>query len=141
MKPITGDIKFFEANITHQRNGKKNHFFKKRKWSYRVIFVPETIGALAFCNKNEKIVKRIDYGLVISNVGGPGKFGYKQSFEKSNFINTNLQGYIKSLIALFKQYILYNRDVINENSNPISIWILKVSADYIYTVRINKNIF
>ena len=29
MKPITGDIKFFEANITHQRYGKKNHFFKK----------------------------------------------------------------------------------------------------------------
>ena len=26
---------------------------KKRKWSYRVIFVPETIGALVFCNKNE----------------------------------------------------------------------------------------
>ena len=30
MKPITGDIKFFEANITHQRNGKKNHFFKNK---------------------------------------------------------------------------------------------------------------
>ncbi len=30
MKPITGDIKFFEANITHQRNGKKSHFFKNQ---------------------------------------------------------------------------------------------------------------
>ena len=30
MKPITGDIKFFEANITHQRNGNKNHFFKNK---------------------------------------------------------------------------------------------------------------
>ena len=30
MKPFTGDIKFFEANITHQRNGKKNHFFKNQ---------------------------------------------------------------------------------------------------------------
>ena len=29
MKPLCGDIKFFEANITHQRNGKKNHSFKK----------------------------------------------------------------------------------------------------------------
>ena len=29
-EPITGDIKFFEANITHQRNGKKNHFFKNQ---------------------------------------------------------------------------------------------------------------
>ena len=30
MKPTTGDIKFFKANITHQRNGKKNHFFKNK---------------------------------------------------------------------------------------------------------------
>ena len=30
MKPIAGEIKFFEANITHQRNGKKNHFFNNK---------------------------------------------------------------------------------------------------------------
>ena len=30
MKPLCGDIKFFEANITHQRNGNKNHFFKNK---------------------------------------------------------------------------------------------------------------
>ena len=30
MKPITGDIKFFEANITHKRNGNKKHFFKNK---------------------------------------------------------------------------------------------------------------
>ena len=28
MKPVCGDIKFFEANITHKRNGEKNHSFK-----------------------------------------------------------------------------------------------------------------
>ena len=30
MKPFTGDIKFFEANINHKRYGKKKHFFKNR---------------------------------------------------------------------------------------------------------------
>ena len=30
MKPFTGDIKFFEANINHERYGKKKHFFKNR---------------------------------------------------------------------------------------------------------------
>ena len=30
MKPLSGDIKFFEASITHQRNGEKNHFFKNK---------------------------------------------------------------------------------------------------------------
>ena len=30
MKSFTGDIKFFEANINHERYGKKKHFFKNR---------------------------------------------------------------------------------------------------------------
>ena len=30
MQPLTVDIKFFEANINHERYGKKKHFFKNR---------------------------------------------------------------------------------------------------------------
>ncbi len=30
MKPVTADIKFFEANINHKRYGEKKHFFKNR---------------------------------------------------------------------------------------------------------------
>ena len=30
MESVCGDIKFFEANITHQRNGEKNHSFKNQ---------------------------------------------------------------------------------------------------------------
>ena len=30
MKSLTGDIKFFEANIFHERYGKKKHFFENR---------------------------------------------------------------------------------------------------------------
>ena len=43
---------------------------KKRKNTYRILFIPETIGAIAYCKKNEKIMKKIDIGLVISTVGG-----------------------------------------------------------------------
>ena len=49
----------------------------KTKWSYRFIFVPETIGAIAYCNLNENKLKQIDNALVITTVGGPGNFGYK----------------------------------------------------------------
>ena len=27
---------------------------KNRYWSYRIIFIPETIGAIAYCKLNEK---------------------------------------------------------------------------------------
>jgi len=56
-------------------------------WSYRIVFVPETIGAITYCYKNEKYMKNIDIGLVVTTAGGPGKYGYKQSWDKNNFLN------------------------------------------------------
>ena len=64
---------------------------KKTNWSYRVVFVPETIGAIAYCNKNENIMKQIDTALVITTVGGPGKFGYKKSWDENHKINSEIE--------------------------------------------------
>lgn len=58
-----------------------------RRYSYRIVFVPETIGAVAYCAYNEAAMQQIDIGLVITTVGGPGKFGYKQSFDPNHPIN------------------------------------------------------
>ncbi len=58
-----------------------------RRYSYRIVFVPETIGAIAYCALNEQAMKQIDLGLVITTVGGPGKFGYKQSFNPDHAVN------------------------------------------------------
>lgn len=59
--------------------------------SYRVVFVPETIGAVAYCRQNEQAMRRIDTGLVITTVGGPGKFAYKQSFQPDHRINALIE--------------------------------------------------
>ena len=64
---------------------------ENRHWSYRVVFVPETIGAIAYCAHNEDTIKELDFGLVITTVGGPGKFGYKQSFEANHPINNMIE--------------------------------------------------
>jgi len=58
-----------------------------RYYSYRIVFVPETIGAIAYCARNEDAMKQIDCGLVITTVGGPGPFGYKQSFNAGHALN------------------------------------------------------
>ena len=58
-----------------------------RYWSYRFVFVPETIGAVAYSAINQVAMRSIDIGLVITTVGGPGKFSYKQSWDGSHFIN------------------------------------------------------
>lgn len=48
-------------------------------WSYRFIFAPATIGALAWLARNQAAVQRIDHGLVVSCVGDGGGPNYKRS--------------------------------------------------------------
>ncbi|OGD63351.1 peptidase M28 [Candidatus Beckwithbacteria bacterium RBG_13_42_9] len=52
---------------------------KKLKYSYRFLFIPETIGAIAWLSLNEKKVSRIKHGLVITCVGDAGKLTYKKT--------------------------------------------------------------
>jgi aminopeptidase-like protein len=61
------------------------------EFSYRIIFVPETIGAIAYCANNEKAMKSIKNGLVVTTCGGAGKYGYKQSWDSNNFINSMIE--------------------------------------------------
>jgi len=61
------------------------------KRSYRIIWIPETIGAIAYCALNEAIMRKIDVGLVVTSVGGPGQFGYKKSHDTNHSVNTIIE--------------------------------------------------
>ncbi len=60
---------------------------RKTRYSYRVIFVPETIGAIAYCAHNEAAMKAIDAGFVITCTAGKGPWGYKASFDANHRVN------------------------------------------------------
>lgn len=49
------------------------------RYSYRFLFMPGTIGAIAWLALNEATTKRIRHGLVLSCVGDAGSFTYKKS--------------------------------------------------------------
>ena len=51
----------------------------KLKYSYRFLFVPETIGVITWLSQNESNVKKIKHGLVAYCVGDPGNSSYKKS--------------------------------------------------------------
>lgn len=52
----------------------------KRKYTYRFVFIPETIGALTYLNKyGEHLKKYCKAGYVITCIGDRGIFHYKQS--------------------------------------------------------------
>jgi len=59
----------------------------KLKHSYRFALVPETIGAIAYLAKNEKEMKKVNGGYVLTCVAGPSKFSYKPTFSENNFID------------------------------------------------------
>lgn len=81
---------------------------RELNYSYRIVFVPETIGAIAYCANNKAVIKSIDCGFVVTCVGGAGKYSYKQSFDKSHFINQLIE-------KMFEEdgldYVVYSFDI------------------------------
>jgi len=51
----------------------------KPYYSYRFLFIPETIGAITWLSKNESNLEKIKHGLVATCVGDSGIITYKKS--------------------------------------------------------------
>jgi aminopeptidase-like protein len=51
----------------------------RNRYSYRFLFVPGMIGAIAWLARNQTHTDRIKHGLVLTCVGDPGAFHYKKS--------------------------------------------------------------
>jgi aminopeptidase-like protein len=65
---ITVAVKLAEAMATCQR-----------RYSYRFLFIPGTIGSIAWLAQNEQVVSRIKHGLVLTGVGDAANITYKKS--------------------------------------------------------------
>ena len=50
-----------------------------RRYTYRFLFIPGTIGSITWLACNESIIPRIKHGLVVTCVGDPGRSTYKKS--------------------------------------------------------------
>ena len=74
------------------------------KWSYRIIFIPETIGAISYIKYNKKIIKNIDFGLNISCVGGKGPLSYKETWNKNHFLNSLIKKIFLKNNLIHKKY-------------------------------------
>lgn len=52
---------------------------QKTRYSYRFLFLPGTIGSIAWLSLNENKVSNIKHGVVVACVGDAGRFTYKKS--------------------------------------------------------------
>jgi len=53
---------------------------KKPNRSWRILFLPETIGAIAYLHENQPRMENVIGGLVATCCGGSGPLGYKESY-------------------------------------------------------------
>jgi len=52
---------------------------RPRRYTYRFLFIPGTIGAITWLSRNEDAASRVRHGLVLACVGDTGPFSYKKS--------------------------------------------------------------
>ncbi len=50
-----------------------------RRYSYRFLFIPGTIGSITWLSRNEGAARRIRHGLVLACLGDRGEMSYKRS--------------------------------------------------------------
>lgn len=65
-------------------------------YSYRILFLPETIGSIVYLSKNYKeMQKRIIAGFVLAQIGLNRNLIFKKTRDEHNFINETIENILK----------------------------------------------
>ena len=80
------------------------------KYSYRVIFIPETVGCLAFLKKNLKNLKnKLLFGYTITCIGDGGNFSFLPDKNSSSLVNRFTLNFFKKNKIRIKKYSWLDR--------------------------------
>jgi aminopeptidase-like protein len=58
-----------------------------RRFTYRLVFAPGTIGSLTWLKRNERALRRVRHALVLGLLGDPGALTYKRSRRETHEID------------------------------------------------------
>jgi len=83
---------------------------KKTKYSYKILFTPETIGSIVFIKKNfNKLKKNVIVGYNISCIGDKGNFSFLPSRNETSLSNRIILNLFKKFQIQFKKYTWLDR--------------------------------
>lgn len=83
---------------------------KKNKLSLRFLFIPETIGSIAYINKNlKRLKKKIIGGLVLTCIGDENKFSYLSTKYQNTISDQAILETFKALKIKFKKFSFLER--------------------------------
>jgi aminopeptidase-like protein len=66
-----------------------------RKYSYRFLFIPGTIGSITWLSQNKERTKLIRHGVVLTGIGDPGHVTYKRSRQGHAYIDRAITHVLK----------------------------------------------
>jgi len=76
-----------------------------KKYTYRIIFIPETIGSIAYIHKNlERLKKNFKYGFIITCVGDQRNYSFLPSKYENSLSDKIALKTLKSQKIKFKKY-------------------------------------
>ena len=67
------------------------------RYTYRFLFAPGTIGAIAWLARNEEIAARIKVGFVLSNLGDKGPINYKKARREDSYLNRIVESVLRAM--------------------------------------------
>lgn len=81
-----------------------------RKFSYRIIFVPETIGAVAYLSKNLGTLKKnVHAGFQLTCVGDNREYSYLPSRKGNTITDKIMKHALKHKVDAYKAYTFHDR--------------------------------
>jgi len=84
--------------------------FKNRKYTYRIVFIPETIGSIAYISKNlKKLKQNVIAGYNITCVGDNNTYSYLPSRNENTFADKVALNILNSIDPNFKKYTWLDR--------------------------------
>jgi aminopeptidase-like protein len=109
---------------------------ESRRYSYRFVFAPGTIGSLCWLRQNERSLARVRAGLVLGLLGDPGALTYKMSRD-ANTETDAIAGYVlsqidqKSTVIPFSPYGYDERQLCSPGFNlPVGRLTRSVNGGY-----------
>lgn len=84
--------------------------FPKRRYSYRIVFIPETIGSITYLSRNlASLQQKVAAGFVVTCIGDERAYSYLPSRNGHTLSDLAAQHVLKHLAPDFKRYTYLNR--------------------------------
>jgi aminopeptidase-like protein len=83
---------------------------KRRRYSYRFVFAPGTIGVLTWLSRNPDVLPRIRHGLVLTGLGGGGPLVWKRTRHGHRPVDVAAAHVVRRLGGQVRAYSPYGYD-------------------------------